>query len=90
MWCKNCAYVKSFWKGFIAEKSTILLLAIYYIKPNCLNPQDNASDRANRIFGNLDVNCDGEVSEQEFIKGCMLDEDLVETLRGENDDDDTE
>ena len=52
-----------------------------------LNPQDNASDRANRIFGNLDVNCDGEVSEQEFIKGCMQDEDLVETLRGDNDND---
>ena len=52
-----------------------------------MNPQDNASDRANRIFGNLDVNCDGEVSEQEFIKGCMQDEDLVETLRGDNDND---
>ena len=46
----------------------------------------DATERAHSIFGNLDLNGDGKISEEEFVKGCMEDEDLVETLSGENND----
>ena len=42
-----------------------------------------ASERAHAIFGNLDLDGNGEITEEEFIKGCMDDEDLVKTLKGE-------
>lgn len=57
--------------------------------------------RAQDIFGNLDVDGDGEITEDEFIlgkiviiialllhggfEGCMEDRDLVDTLNGEKD-----
>ena len=50
---------------------------------NNFNPQFNTTDRAYQIFGNLDLDCDGEITEQEFVDGCMQDEELVETLNCE-------
>merc|ERR1719189_2985335 len=43
-------------------------------------PKDSAGDRANKIFRELDVNGDGELSEDEFVKGCMDNTDLVMLL----------
>lgn len=39
-----------------------------------------AIDRANKIFSFLDINNDGDISEQEFVKGCLKDEELVMLL----------
>ena len=39
-----------------------------------------AIDRAQRIFSCLDINNDGEISEGEFVRGCLEDEDLVRAL----------
>ena len=39
--------------------------------------------RAEHIFINLDVNNDGDISEEEFVKGCMEDEELVAVLKNE-------
>ena len=36
--------------------------------------------RANRIFSELDINGDGEVTKEEFVRGCMQDKDLVRML----------
>ena len=36
--------------------------------------------RANRIFAELDINGDGEVTREEFVRGCMQDKDLVRML----------
>ena len=44
--------------------------------------QENASERARKIFGELDVNGDGELDCEEFVKGCMEDKDLLQTLNG--------
>lgn len=42
--------------------------------------KDLAVDRAMAIFSTLDVNNDGDVTEDEFVRGCLEDEDLVRAL----------
>ena len=39
-----------------------------------------AVERAELLFGNLDTNSDGDISEEEFVKNCFMDKDLCETL----------
>ena len=40
--------------------------------------QENAEARAKKIFGTLDVNGDGDLTADEFVKGCLLDPELVQ------------
>jgi len=42
--------------------------------------RDSAADRARKIFGELDINGDGELDMEEFVKGCMEDGDLTRLL----------
>ena len=42
--------------------------------------RESANMKAKKIFCDLDVNGDGELSVDEFIKGCMEDEELVRLL----------
>lgn len=42
--------------------------------------KDTASKRAENIFRALDINCDGELEEDEFIRGCLDDDDLINLL----------
>ena len=39
-----------------------------------------AVERAETVFGNLDINNDGDITEEEFVKGCMDDEEMVKML----------
>jgi len=43
-------------------------------------PKDSAGERANKIFRELDINGDGELDEDEFVKGCLDDGDLMRLL----------
>ncbi|CAB4067157.1 Frequenin-1,Neuronal calcium sensor 2,Hippocalcin-like protein 4,Neurocalcin homolog,Neurocalcin-delta,Neurocalcin,Neurocalcin-delta B,Visinin-like protein 1,Neurocalcin-delta A,Neuron-specific calcium-binding protein hippocalcin,Hippocalcin-like protein 1 [Lepeophtheirus salmonis] len=43
-------------------------------------PREKAGDRAKIIFGALDVNGDGELTCEEFVRGCMEDPELVRLL----------
>ena len=45
-----------------------------------LHKQDSAGERANKIFRELDINGDGELDEDEFVKGCLDDGDLMRLL----------
>ena len=45
-----------------------------------ISQQDSASERANKIFRELDINGDGELDENEFVKGCLDDGDLMRML----------
>ena len=47
-----------------------------------VNSQENAADRAKKIFAELDSNGDGELDVDEFVKGCLEDRDLLQTLNG--------
>ena len=42
--------------------------------------QDAAADRAGKIFRELDIDGNGELDEDEFVKGCMDDTDLMSML----------
>jgi len=42
--------------------------------------KESAADRAQSIFSTLDFDGDGSLTEDEFIKGCMQDDDLIATL----------
>ena len=42
--------------------------------------EDLATERAEKIFSLLDINNDGDITEDEFVRGCLQDEDLVELL----------
>merc|ERR1719397_56092 len=44
--------------------------------------EEEGQDRAKKIFNTLDKNRDGSLEEAEFIKGCMLDSELLEMLNG--------
>ena len=45
--------------------------------------QTDAAERAHSIFSNLDLDGNGEITEEEFVKGCMEDKDLVDTISGD-------
>ena len=45
-----------------------------------ISQQDSAGERANKIFRELDINGDGELDEDEFVKGCLDDGDLMRLL----------
>ena len=52
---------------------------------------ENAETNAEHIFNALDVDGDGEITEEEFVRACMDDEDFVRLLNsGDTDDYDDE
>ena len=42
--------------------------------------KEAAQVRGRRIFEELDINDDGEISCEEFVRGCMMDPELVRTI----------
>eukprot|EP00090_Calanus_glacialis_P012588 TRINITY_DN21187_c0_g1_i1.p1 TRINITY_DN21187_c0_g1~~TRINITY_DN21187_c0_g1_i1.p1 ORF type:complete len:111 (-),score=43.54 TRINITY_DN21187_c0_g1_i1:387-686(-) len=52
--------------------------------------KDTAIERATAVFEKLDVNDDGELNEDEFIRGCLDDDDLVNLLNAGGCDPDEE
>ena len=44
------------------------------------NVQDTATEHAKTVFSSLDIDGDGELTEDEFVKGCLEDLQLVDTL----------
>jgi len=43
-------------------------------------PQDSAEERAKSIFAKMDENGDGQLTQDEFLKGCLQDEELSKML----------
>ena len=48
--------------------------------------EELAVERAQKIFRFLDINNDGDITEDEFVRGCLQDEDLVELLSDKSSD----
>ena len=47
-----------------------------------LNFQETAVQKATSIFETLDVNGDGELKEDEFVLGCLRNENMATLLNG--------
>ena len=43
-------------------------------------PHDTPESRAKKIFSQMDVNGDGQLTEEEFVKGCLQDDELSKIL----------
>lgn len=43
-------------------------------------PADSAEERAKNIFSKMDENNDGQLTQDEFLKGCLQDEELSKML----------
>lgn len=59
-----------------------LLQAIYDMLGACSSnkPADSAEERAKNIFAKMDENNDGQLTQDEFLKGCLQDEELSKML----------
>lgn len=74
--------------GTIDMSEMIEVLETVYIMEGVLGG-DMAKDRAKQIFAELDENGDGTLTCEEFIAGCMKDDEMVEML-GRNNHDENE
>lgn len=59
-----------------------LFQAIYDMLGACSSnrPADSAEERAKNIFAKMDENNDGQLTQDEFLKGCLQDEELSKML----------
>jgi len=65
------------------NEMTKIVQAIYDMLGNSLvasQPRESAEVRAKTIFEKMDENNDGHLSQEEFLKGCLQDEDLSKML----------
>lgn len=60
----------------------VQLQAIYDMLGACSSnrPADSAEERAKNIFAKMDENNDGQLTQDEFLKGCLQDEELSKML----------
>ena len=67
---------------FYPQEMTKIVQAIYDMLGNSSSsrPPDTAEDRAKSIFARMDENGDGKLTEEEFLKGCLQDEELSKML----------
>ena len=63
------------------KNSRILSFPIdLYLHIYCREEKESVIEKAKEMFADLDGSGDGEVSQDEFVEGCMQDEDLVRML----------
>merc|ERR1712228_316647 len=63
------------------EEMTKIVQAIYdMLGAGAVKPTDTAKERAKNIFNRMDENKDGNLTEEEFLKGCLQDDELSKML----------
>ena len=66
--------------GTIEMSEMVEVLETVYVMEGVMSG-NMAKSRAKQIFKELDVNGDGSLTCDEFVKGCMKDEDMVKMLK---------
>ena len=61
------------------DEMTKIVQAIYQML-GATKPTDSAEERAKNIFSRMDNNGDGHLTEEEFLSGCMQDDELSKML----------
>merc|ERR1712183_901726 len=63
------------------DEMTKIVQAIYdMLGAGATKPTDSAEERAKNIFSRMDENNDGSLTEEEFLKGCLQDDELSKML----------
>jgi len=63
------------------DEMTKIVQAIYdMLGAGATKPTDSAEERAKNIFSRMDDNGDGHLTEEEFLSGCMQDDELSKML----------
>ena len=66
---------------FLQEEMTKIVQAIYdMLGAGATKPTDSAEERAKNIFSRMDENGDGHLTEEEFLRGCLQDDELSKML----------
>ena len=71
--------------GEIELSEMVEILGTVYMMEGVMS-NNMAKIRAKQIFSELDINGDGSLTCDEFIQGCMKDEDMVKMLKSDNED----
>jgi len=68
------------------DEMTKIVQAIYNMLGSTVTSRspDTADERAQKIFTKMDINGDGSLTQDEFLKGCMDDEELSKILLAGN------
>lgn len=74
--------------GTIDMSEMIEVLETVYVMEGVASGE-TARNRAKQIFGELDLDGDGTLTCDEFIKGCMQDKDMMELLKNDEDFEET-
>ena len=63
------------------EEMLKVVQAIYdMLREDATEPMSMAEERARKIFRRMDVNRDGQLTEEEFLRGCLEDDELSKLL----------
>ena len=63
------------------DEMTKIVQAIYdMLGAGATKPTDSAEERAKNIFSRMDENGDGHLTEEEFLRGCLQDDELSKML----------
>ena len=63
------------------EEMLKVVQAIYsMLRKDATEPMSVADERARKIFRRMDVNRDGLLTEEEFLRGCLEDDELSKLL----------
>ena len=63
-----------------AEMKKIVQSIYDIIGTGATRPRDTAEERAMKIFSRMDENCDGLLTEDEFTRGCLQDEEISKMI----------
>ncbi|CAE1332105.1 Frequenin-1,Neuronal calcium sensor 1,Neuron-specific calcium-binding protein hippocalcin,Hippocalcin-like protein 1,Neuronal calcium sensor 2,Visinin-like protein 1,Calcium-binding protein NCS-1,Neurocalcin homolog,Neurocalcin-delta A,Neurocalcin-delta B,Hippocalcin-like protein 4,Neurocalcin,Neurocalcin-delta [Acanthosepion pharaonis] len=66
--------------GTIEKSEMVDIITAIYEMLGCSDSQEPPEERTEKIFKKMDVNNDGVLSREEFISGCLDDDDLRQML----------
>ena len=68
--------------GVIDPEEMLKVVQVIYdmLREDATEPMSMAEERARKIFRRMDVNRDGQLTEEEFLRGCLEDDELSKLL----------
>ena len=80
MWKSFSRYSKEKTRENQRRRKTIFCASLLKINLYSREERESVIERAKEMFAELDDSGDGDLSQEEFVEGCMQDEDLVRML----------